>query len=77
MIWAYLAGLATLPAGWILLVTVSWLTERNLAYQCTRCGRWFGVLPSEGKPTLSRITKLKFKWHRWTGKCKDRELNEY
>lgn len=76
MIWAYLAGLATLPALYVLYVTWAWLNDRNLQLDCTVCGARFGVLPSDAKefdikPTLTLATRFKFKWHRWTGQCKN------
>lgn len=74
MIWVYLAGLATGPALFVLYVAGEMAMTRNLALECMRCERRFGVTPfiaeERGvKPTLNLFTRFKFKWHLWTGQC--------
>lgn len=78
MLWAYLAGLATGPALFVLYVAGEMATNRNLALECLRCDRRFGITPHDAeefgvRPTLNVSTRFKFKWHRWTGQCKNGE----
>lgn len=77
MILAYILGLVTPVAGFILLLIGFWVFDRNLACQCLRCGVWFGVVPSEGKPTFTRVTQIKFALHQKFGNCEKRTLKEF
>lgn len=74
MFWAYLAGLATLPVGYMVYAAGTWLLDRNLELECPDCGRRFGSLKEPR--TYTMITELKFKWHRWTGQCKNGDNND-
>lgn len=76
MFLAYIAGLLTLPAFYVLYVTWAWASDRNLRIDCMDCNRRFGILSSEAEecginPTLTLVTRFKFKWHRWTGQCQE------
>lgn len=75
MIGAYLVGVLTgamiLPVLVTLFQLWNWATDRNLEVDCDTCGRTFGSL--EEPKTNTVITEIKFKWHRWTGACKEAE----